>query len=302
MKINRLLEIVILLLNKETITARELSERFNVSIRTIYRDVEELSLSGIPVYMSKGKGGGISLLEEYTLDKNIFTEEERNNLIVALDTLNSTEHIALQGTLEKVNSIFGNGNKKNWIEVDLKQWGNKNKNNESFEMLKEAIFENQTIEFEYVNTKNIKSKRKVEPYKILYKGQSWYFFGFCLEKQDFRLFKLSRIRNMSKCNKHFLLREIEEKQIDKSEEYKPKLIKLVLKFNKKMLYHIFDYYDDEEIIKTEDGYIVNVEYPYDEWIYSHILSYGSNVEILEPSFIREEIEKKIEKMVNIYRI
>lgn len=302
MKINRLLEIIIILLNKDTITAKELAERFQVSIRTIYRDVEELSLAGIPVYMSKGKGGGISLLEEYTLHKNILTKEERDNLIVALSSLNSSSHIEMNGTLEKVRSIFGNENNKNWIEVDLKQWGNKNITNKGFEIVKQAILDKIIIEFDYVNTNNIKSRRKVEPYKILYKGQAWYFFGFCLEKEDFRLFKFSRVRNMILCNEYFVLREIEDKSLDQSEIYKPKMVKLVFKFNKNMLYHVYDFYNEDQIRENNDGYIVNVEYPYDEWIYSHILSYGSNIEVLEPDYIREEVKKRIEKMMNVYRI
>lgn len=301
MKINRLLQIIIILLNRNNITAKELAERFHVSMRTIYRDIEELSIAGIPVYMSKGKGGGIFLFSEYTLSKNILTKEERENVIVALNTLKSTNKLEIETTIEKLQSIFGNINGLDWIEVDLNNWGDFKKEDKRFEVIKNAIIEQKIIRFKYINGNNIKSERSVEPYKILFKGQAWYLKAFCLGKQDFRIFKINRCRDISITEKSFELREVNDEIVKDAQEHTFNTIKLKLKFNKDMLYHVYDYYNEDEVYEDDFGnYIVVVEYPYDEWIYSHILSYGTNVEILEPKFVREEVKNRINAMMKKY--
>ena len=106
MKINRLLEISLVLLNKGTVTAKELAERFNVSTRTIYRDVDILSTAGIPVYTNKGNGGGISILDNYSINKTVLTDGERDSLLLALKTLQSTKYPEIDTVLDKIGAVF----------------------------------------------------------------------------------------------------------------------------------------------------------------------------------------------------
>ncbi|WP_251861153.1 YafY family protein [Clostridium sp. Marseille-Q2269] len=301
MKINRLVEIIIILLNRKTITSKELSQRFNVSQRTIYRDIEDLSSAGIPVYMVKGKGGGISLLENYILDKTILSNEEKENIIFALKTLGATEQLNTNNTLEKVTSLFGNISSQHWLQVDFNEWGNNKRTDKRFEKIRLATIKQRILEFKYVNSKNIRSNRMIEPYKIIFKGQSWYLLGFCCKKNDFRMFKITRMKEVNDININFQPRDISDffKRYQDNNYYST--ITLKLKFNKNMLYRIVDYYNEEEILEQTDGsYLVTVEFPYNEWIYSYILSYGNNVEVIEPTFVREEVRKRIKGMLNIY--
>lgn len=303
MKINRLIEIIIILLNRETVTAKELSERFNVSQRTIYRDIEELSSSGIPVYMSKGRYGGISLLDNYTLDKTILSEEEKGNIIFALKTLEATKQLQMENTLDKIGSIFGKINSVDWVQVDFTPWGSNEEVDKRFDEIKSAILKQKVLKFKYVNSQNIKSDRIVKPYKIIFKGQAWYLLAYCCEKEADRVFKITRMRDVEVIDSHFERKEIDKFFNKGKEEYKITMIKLKLKFNSNMLYRIIDYYNEEQISKNPDGtYLVTVEFPYDEWIYSHILSYGDSVEVIEPEFIKKEVRNRIKNMMEKYII
>ncbi|WP_027623797.1 helix-turn-helix transcriptional regulator [Clostridium lundense] len=303
MKINRLIEIIIILLNKETVTAKELSERFNVSQRTIYRDIEELSSSGIPVYMSKGRYGGISLLDNYTLDKTILSEDEKGNIIFALKTLEATKQLKIDNTLDKIGSIFGKINSVDWVQVDFTPWGSDGDVDRRFDEIKSSILKQKILKFKYVNSQNIKSQRTVKPYKIIFKGQAWYLLAYCCDKEAGRIFKITRMRDVGSIDSHFERKEISKFFNKDKDDYKVTMIKLKLKFNSNMLYRIIDYYDEEQISKNLDGtYLVIVEFPYDEWVYSHILSYGDDVEVIEPAFIREEVKSRIKSMMGKYII
>lgn len=303
MKINRLMEIIIILLNRKTVTSKELSERFNVSQRTIYRDIDELSSAGIPVYMSKGKGGGISLLDNYTLDKTIFSDDERGNIIFALKTLGATKQLQIDNTLEKLKNVFGNINSIDWVDVDFTPWGSNIEIDTRFEEIKVAILKQRVLEFKYINSKNIKSDRMVKPYKIIFKGQAWYMMGFCCEKECFRVFKITRMKDVKATDKNFERKEVSEFLKKTKDNYEFTVVKLRLRFSANMLYRITDYYNEEQISQESDGsYLVTVEFPYDEWVYSHILSYGDSVEVVEPEFVRQEVKKRLKSMLAKYII
>ena len=196
MKINRLTEIILILLNKKNITAKELADKFQVSIRTIYRDIETLSSSGVPVYMNKGKGGGIFLLEDFSINKAILSENDKHSLTLALKALSSIQYPEVNSIINKVGFIKNKNNEEEWIDIDLSRWGSKLRKDDKFTKVKDAILNNQLIEFTYVNSLANKSIRKVEPNKLIYKGQSWYLYGYCRLKKDFRLFKISRIKDL----------------------------------------------------------------------------------------------------------
>lgn len=301
MKVNRLVEIIIILLKKEKITARQLSERFNVSMRTIYRDIEDLSSAGIPVYMNKGKGGGIQLLEEYTLDKNIFNDEEKANILIALKTLNSTKDFKMDSTLEKIQGVFNKGNFIDWIDVDLSPWGSSGKLDERFNIIKESILNENILEFQYVNSQNQLTYRKVEPFKIMFKSQSFYLTAYCLEKNSPRIFRISRMRDVKKNEDKFERKELKNLFSTEENHEEFNMITLKLRFHSRMLFRLMDYYEKEEIKREDSGeYLVTVEFPYGQWIYSHILSYGKDVEVIEPAFIKNNIKDILKETLEKY--
>ena len=202
MKINRLFEIIYILIEKESITAKEWAEKFEVSTRTIYRDVEILSSVGIPIYMTKGRGGGISLLPNYILDKTVLTDKERENILSSLravQTVDIADSNSKQELIQKFSSLFGNSY-IDWIEVDFSSWHDYKDQSNIFQIIKSAIFNKKKIKFEYSNSKGEQTYRKVEPLKLCSKGGSWYLYGYCDKRCDYRFFKLMRMKDLTILN------------------------------------------------------------------------------------------------------
>ena len=301
MQINRLIEITVILLNKNIVTAKELAEKFQVSTRTIYRDIEVLSSSGIPVYMSKGKGGGISLLEGYSINKTILSDSDKQSLIVALKTLQSIKYPEVSSVIDKISFMFNKGELENWVEIDFSRWGSNFNEGDKFTYIKNAILNNKLIKFSYVNSIASESKRIIEPMKLIYKGQAWYLYGYCRLKEDLRMFKISRIKDLELLNEGFIRREIDKIEVNNAQQENINLIKLKLLFNKEALYRILDEFDSKDVVdKGNYTYEVSMELPESEWIYGYILSFGCNVEVLEPAYIRDVIASRLEKMIKIY--
>jgi predicted DNA-binding transcriptional regulator YafY len=296
MQINRMIEMITILLNKKTVTAKELAERFEVSTRTIYRDIEVLSGAGIPIYTNKGSGGGISLLDHYTLNKTLISDQESESLMVGLATLKATHYPEVDKMLEKIASIFKKNDTSDWIEVDFSAWGADPNTDHKFEDIKGAILQSKLLEFEYINSMQQKAKRQVEPLKLIFKSKEWYMWGFCNMRQELRLFKLSRIKN------HKVQKEGFERQQDKlgitidyfQDKASKAAITLKLRFKEGALYRLYDDFEDNLIQKNEDGtYEVIISFPEGEWLWGYILSYGSDVEVLEPKAVRELISRKL---------
>ncbi len=297
MQINRLFGIIYVLLNKNTVTAKELSERFEVSQRTIYRDVETLSLAGIPIYMSKGKGGGIGLLPEFVLNKTMLSSNEKNEILSALQGLNAVEGISVTNTLSKLSSLFGNSQTKSWVEIDYSDWSNTRR--EQFELIKRSIIDKALITFDYYNRNGQSMNRKVEPITLWFKEKTWYLKAFCIERQDFRVFKLTRIKNVVGTDEHFTQRG----EFEILDSYEPPIptTKIVVKIDSSQSYRVFDDFCEEDIAINEDGsFNVTMNYIEDEWIYGYLLSFGSHAEVLTPLWVREIVKKRLKKSLERY--
>jgi len=297
MQMNRLFEIIYILLSKETVTAKELSERFGVSSRTIYRDIDTLSLAGIPVYTERGKGGGISLLPNFVLNKSLLNEQEQNEVLSALQGLAAVKTDEADSVLQKLSVIF-NKNSPPWLEVDFSDWSNSHSG--IFYDFKIAIIERRIIQFDYYSTFGEKTHRRVEPLQLWFKSRSWYIKAYCLAKQSVRIFRLSRIRNQILTDEHFAERDLLKTSIDDSpSQHTRQDVKLILKIAPEMTYRVFDDFLDGE--KQEDGsHIVSVNWPEDDWVYGFILSFGEYIEVLEPEYMRKIIREKAQKISEKY--
>lgn len=299
MQINRLFEMVYILLRKKTVTAKELAEHFEVSTRTIYRDLDTLSSAGIPIYTNKGKGGGISLIENYVLKQSLFSEEEQKELLMSLQGLNAINTPNMESILNKLSAIF-NQESIHWIDVDFSGWGNSKRDKEKFKQIKEGIFNKKLMSFDYFSSSGEKTIRLVEPLKLFFKGQSWYLYAFCRSRNDFRFFKLTRMKNLNLLEEQFERKiPAETGQVLKMDD--DKAVKLVLKIDAKMAYRVYDEFDEELIKKQNDGtFIISTVFPEGDWLYSYILSYGSYAEVLEPERIRLIIMKNFEDGLKKY--
>lgn len=304
MQINRLFEIIYILMDKKTVTAKELADRFEVTSRTIYRDIETLSSVGIPVYMTKGKGGGISILDHFVLNKTLLTKEERSNVLTSMKALAEVNGDSSNTALEKLSSLFG-GEQEDWIEVDFSSWYHGDQESLLFNQLKSAILSKKRITFQYASGKGERTKRTVEPLKLCFKGMSRYLYGYCTLRQDFRFFKLSRIKELNIMDDHFT-RVFKGKVFHQYDPDFAQFSTLKLRLSPKVAYRVYDEF--EEFIKEPDGsFIVELKYPErqqgsweEAWIYPYVASYGSNCEVLEPIEIRKAVQEELQKNLNLY--
>lgn len=298
MQINRLFEIVYILLNKKSITAKELSEHFEVSQRTIYRDIDTLCECGIPIYTSKGKGGGIGLLDSFILNKSILSEDEQNEILCALKSLQATNYKDNNSVLSKLSNLFGTTN-TNWIEIDFSGWNPNSE--ENFSLLKHAILNTKVVSFDYYSSYGEKTTRSVEPLQLWFKDKNWYLKAFCKLKESYRIFRLSRIKNLFISDETFI-RKLPEIQLEsRSLEKNHDIVNLKLNINSSQSYRVYDEFDYDQITVNDDNtFTVSASYPQGEWIYSYILSFGPDATVLEPEYVRNIIKGRLNKMINKY--
>lgn len=294
MKSNRLFEIIYILLDKKKVTATELAEHFEVSRRTICRDVEILSTSGIPIYTDKGRNGGIGILDNFTFDKSILSEQEQKEILASLESLNMLKYPEVNSILSKLKPLFCKSD-INWITVDFSHWGSDDVEKDKFIKIKSAILDCNIITFEYINTYGKVTKRCVEPLMLWFKEKSWYIKAYCRQKNDYRIFKIVRMRNICVCEQTFIRSipiEVGEIKEDKNES-----ITLKLKISKDVGYRVYDEFDIDNILCDNDGdFIVTVQYPKNDWIYGYILSFGNKVKVLEPIDVRNRILQIIDEV------
>ena len=203
MSAGRLFAIVNYLLAHPRASAAELARRFEVSTRTIYRDVETLSAAGVPVYAERGRGGGVRLMEDYALGKALFTEEEQDGLLSALSLLSATAALHDKALMEKLSALFRRP-AADWIDVDFCRWGSEAAERAAFETIRRAIWEKRLLRFDYLGAGGKTAGRVIRPAKLTFKHYAWYLQGFCLLRGAYRTFKIARIRGVEALEERFV--------------------------------------------------------------------------------------------------
>ena len=303
--LSRLLSMVYLLMNKETVTAKELAERFEVSVRTVYRDVETLSMAGIPVYTRTGRNGGISLTEQFVLNKMLVTKEDQEQILAALASLKETGAGREDETLEKLGAFF-QAEPPNWVSIDFSDWSGRRK--EMFEEIREAILSHTVLSFDYYGQYGEMTRRIVEPMQLLFKDYTWYLRAFCREREDMRQFKILRMKRMTMLEEKFTPRQIEFREENQEEIAKDQqqvggevFPQISLWIDKKEAYRVYDRFEEEEITVLPDGnFKIQMNCIMDDWVYGMILSFGPSAKVLEPETVRTEIKKRIHEMGEKY--
>ncbi len=299
MKENRLFRILYYILEKGKVTAKELADKFEVSVRTIYRDIDSIGSAGIPIYATQGKGGGIEIAEDFVLSKSLLSEQEKQQIMSALQGLDNTTVEHENELLTKLSALF-KMKSTHWIEVDFTNWQNNKLYEKTFHEMKSAILRKHIISFAYFGSNKKETKRSVKPVRLLFKSQDWYLYAFCLLRNDFRYFKLSRIKNL----------EIRPENFDDSfddvilnkEMPKDHKVRIKVKFDRKVAFRVYDELNGE-ITGEDDGYIyAEIEIPNDYNLYHYIFSFGDGAEVLEPQEIRRQIKERINKMAEKYII
>ncbi|MBC8546949.1 YafY family transcriptional regulator [Clostridiaceae bacterium NSJ-31] len=300
MQINRLFEIVYLLLEREQMTAAQLAARFEVSPRTIYRDIDTLSGAGIPIYASKGKGGGIRLLPDFVLNKSLLSEREQNEILFALQSLRATS-AGDNAVLDRLSTLFHREG-ADWIDVDFSRWGSGGGERETFRLLKAAILERRVVAFTYYSSYGLASERRVEPRMLRFKGGGWYLQGYCLAKQAYRTFKISRIENLRATGEPFLPRTDPLPELD-GETSLPSgcLVSLKLWFSPRAAFRVWDEFEHSQVTHNPDGsFLVRAAYPEAGWVYGFLLSFGEDVRVLSPERVGLALREQAKKIAALY--
>lgn len=296
MQINRLFEMVYLLLNKKSMTAGELATHFEVSPRTIYRDVELLSSAGIPIYMTKGKGGGISLLPDFVLNKTVLSDGEKSDILAALHAVDAVNLEQTNTAVQKLSSLFGNTS-ADWVEVDFSGWANADEEAQLFSLLKSAILGKKKVAFQYHSSEG-STQRTAEPMKLCFKGQSWYLYAFCTVRQDYRFFKLRRMKELKLLDERFE-RTASAKIFEGTKIFQDDFVTITLKLSKKMAYRVYDEFSQYKTLPSGD-FIATLTMPRGDWVYQYLATFGEDCEIIEPEDIRLQIKDKLQKTLAQY--
>ena len=308
MKIDRLVSIIMILLDKKRIGAQELADMFEVSLRTIYRDIDAINMAGIPVCSIPGVGGGFEIMQEYKLDKKVFSADDLSALLMGLSSLSGmVRGDELVHAIAKVKSFIPADRAKdielkvNQIRIDLSPWTGNGNTQPYLETIKAALQENRLLSFAYIAHHGNKTARTVEPYQLVLKSSHWYLQGYCRERNDFRLFRLSRMADLQIREETFIPRDYEKPVLDFADMWETMYTKIKLRVHGSVIDRVLDFCTYEDILPDGDEhYIVSFPFVENEYHYHMLLGFGDKCECLEPLHVREEMKRRVQEMAAIY--
>ncbi len=304
MKYDVMMKILMLLLQKRKLTATEIADRYDVSVRSVYRYIEELTVCGVPVDVARGRYGGITIADTFRLPAGYFTREEYSATINALDAMASQisdEHLisarakleSRQKSEKREMSVCGN------VIVDGGTWGDSAKFSEKMHVCEQAVNECKSLHIDYISRGGEHTKRTIDPHVLIFKQNVWYVWAFCHAKQEFRTFKIGRIKSASFTGKEFKKREFTRDDIDlnfnrKSDE----LIDVTLKIEKNSLADAEEWLGIDNIEPRGNGFIARLTLPDDNVLVNKILSYGGAVSVVEPAELKARVKDAARKIAD----
>ena len=308
MKIDRLVSIILLLLEKERIGAQELADLFEVSPRTIYRDIDSINMAGIPVRATSGVGGGFEIMEQYKIDKEVFSTADLSVILMGLSSLsNMMRGDELVSAFAKVKSFIPAERAEEielltgQITIDLSPWSGNRTAQPYLELIKQALQEHKLLSFAYLDRAGNRIPRVAEPYQLVLKGSQWYWQGYCHTRNDFRLFKLSRSANLQLLEETFSPREHPKPELDASDLTAKMQTQIKIRIHKSILERVLDYCNDEDISPDgEEHYIVRYPLIENDYYYGILLSFGDKCECIEPERARVEMKRRAHAIAALY--
>ncbi|MDR9854944.1 YafY family protein [Paenibacillus sp. VCA1] len=305
MKLERLISMIYMLLNHEILSASALAEKYNVSQRTIYRDIETICAAGIPVVSYQGVNGGYGIMEEYKMDKSLLGSYDVNSLVTLLRSMSTVfEDEKAEETIHKLQTVHQEA-KKPSMSLDIGSW---RPYNETLRMIHDALQRQLVVKFEYVSTKGERMKRFVEPVNLLYKYDSWYLYGYCRLRNDYREFKLPRIVSLEVTGEHFQHHRHEPKVesvwrsngLAEADEFD-----VVIRIAPPAMARALDFFVGAEKRFEEDGslniLLTNQHRGSMRWLVPVVLSFGDGAEVIEPPVIRKAVKEQLLKTLEKYR-
>ncbi|HCA28962.1 MAG TPA: DNA-binding transcriptional regulator [Ruminococcaceae bacterium] len=299
MKLDRLIGILTVLLQNDKSTAPELAKRFNVSRRTILRDIDTLCLAGIPIVTLRGGDGGISIMEGYKINKNVLTAEELQTLVIGLKSVDS---ISKQSNFENLMTKLAPSDAMisltESIVIDLSSHY-KDSLSEKIVLFKKAIAEHKTVKFDYYYAKG-EMPREIEPYFVEFRWNAWYIFGWCRLREDFRRFKLNRLWNYEITEDDFTPRSVPPEKANAEDAF-PELYHVKILFDRSVRFRLIETYGMNRYEETDNGLLLSLDFTNKDFIYGWILGFGDKAKVIEPEEARSEFALLAENILNLYK-
>lgn len=308
MKVDRLVSIIMILLNKKRIGAQELADMFEVSRRTIYRDIDAISMAGVPVRATSGVGGGFEIMPEYKVDNKVFSTDDLSALVMGLSNLsNMMRGDELVHALAKVKSFIPADKAKDievrasQIHIDLSPWMGNQNIQPYLELIKAALQDSKLLSFSYAGHYGNKTIRTVEPYQLVLKSNHWYLHGYCLTRNDYRLFKLARISNLKMSGESFVPRNYQKPILEFNDIVETMQSNIKIRIHQSVMDRVLDYCGYEAFSPDGDEhYIVQFPFIENDYNYDILLSFGDKCECIAPSHVREEMKRRIQSIAELY--
>ena len=308
MKIDRLVGIIMILLDKKRVGAQELADMFEVSPRTIYRDMDTIDLAGIPIRSTSGVGGGFEIMPGYKVDKQVFSTADLSAILMGLSGLsNMIRGEELVNALAKVKRFIPAEKAKdieiaaNQICIDLSPWIGDRTIQPYLETIKTALQDHKLLSFGYIAHRGNKTARTVEPYQLVLKSSHWYFHGYCRDRNDYRLFRLSRMSDLQMRQETFVPRDPQKPTLDLDEILISMQTEIKIRIHRSILDRVLDFCTYEHLMPDGvEHYIVDLPFIENEYHYDILLGFGDKCECLGPPHIRAKMKQKINEMAAIY--
>ncbi|MCK8061422.1 MULTISPECIES: YafY family protein [unclassified Fusibacter] len=300
MKSERLLQIMLMMLNHNLVTAKELSIRYGVSIRTIQRDMDALSRMGIPIHSEQGVHGGYSIPTGYRIDRHTLTSKEQALILRTLRSVSGmVDDSDLNQAVAKISSVRATDVQLEPVWVDILPWDGNDQFSDLIGIIKQAIIDKKRLAFEYVKASGTTSQRKIDPFRVLLKGYSWYAYGFCHLRGENRLFKISRMRNLKRINENVYTTFSGEVPFANGEGHGEAIH---VKCHKNIFYNGDTYIDPSKVIFDDEGYFeALLPFQIDHWTFGYLLSHSNYMEVISPKAVRDELLKRAKKAVDLYK-
>lgn len=305
MKLERLISMIYMLLNNEILSASELADKYNVSQRTIYRDIETICAAGIPVVSYQGVNGGYGIMEEYKMDRSLLGSYDVDSLVTVLQSMSTVfQDERAAETIRRLKTIQG-GQQSSSLSLDI---GGRAVYRKSLQLLRDSIAGLRIVEFHYISLKNERMERTVEPVQLLYRNDSWYLYVYCRSRQDYREFKLSRMEELKSTGLHFADRhqpKDDQKEWSGYQAGDSKAVEVIIRFSATSLARALDRLHLAEKEYHDDGSLT-VRFQSDEhsltgWLPHLILGFGEDAEVIEPPALREHMAQKLQLMLGKYQ-
>ena len=300
-KVERLISIIMILLKKDVVPANEFAQLFNVSKRTILRDMETLSLSNIPIYSIYGVNGGYGIMDEYKFDKRLLSSSDLENILTALNGLEQiliSEEVDV--TIKKIEGMVSPLSLKSSIQLSFYDWEGRSEILQTLKTIQESILMRRLVSFDYIDKDGITTNRMVEPYQIHFSEMSWYLKGFCLDRMRYRTFKLSRIDNLNMDETTFIPREYLLEQ-EQQPPYQPELVAIRALISPSIKDQFIERYGRKSIENYSSDYLLaTIHVPQNNLGFQFLASFGTNLKIIQPKTYVEDFRNYLNKMVEKY--